>query len=571
MNQERSAIEKVRLSGGEVDSSLTPCPNESRFDDLMEGFSDWFSSILIKETRQAVKSRQFIWTYILQLVLVASWTAIGFGTLGNQLGEGLLTGYFIILGFPLALIIPFSAYRSLSREFEDGTIKLISITTMKPRQIVLGKLGSALIQLTMYLAVIAPCISFTYLLQGISIWNIMSCLSICVGGSIFLTILGLFLAGSFRSRSLGVGVSVVFVLVLGLVYFGWILFVIVSGITDLLILSSEEYFIFSGILFSFSSTALILLASVIAQISFPSDNRSTWVRIMMLLQQTLFFAWVFHILSEEAYRNHVPTILLMWVGHYWLLMGFLLCGESSKLSRRVRRNFPSTLPSRLFLSLFMPGAGRGFLFALANIWSAFLIILILAIYEKPLFDWSWLPHSQRPSSRLASFSWLEEFHSMFICMGFVTWFLSLVFLLNRCILSRVCGHLEPGYGPVLSLVSGTAIFAFITVFAAIISGVFIEPMASAVASSFNWYEMSFAPIVGTQWAIFFIVFGIQAVIITGWAILLASQDFLMGPIATPERVLIELKPIKISSLPVGESIDEIFGELPSKTTGDGTA
>jgi hypothetical protein len=83
--------------------------------------------------------------------------------------------------------------------------------------------------------------------------------------------------------------------------------------------------------------------------------------------------------------------------------------------------------------------------------------------------------------------------------------------------------------------------------------------------------MSFAPIVGTQWAIFFIVFGIQAVIITGWAIMLASQDFLMGPIATPERVLIESKPVKINALPVGESIDEIFGELPSKTTGDGTA
>ena len=45
MNEGRSAIEKVRLSGGEVDSSLMPCPNESRFDDLMEGFSDWFSSI----------------------------------------------------------------------------------------------------------------------------------------------------------------------------------------------------------------------------------------------------------------------------------------------------------------------------------------------------------------------------------------------------------------------------------------------------------------------------------------------------------------------------------------------
>ena len=83
-------------------------------------------------------------------------------------------------------------------------------------------------------------------------------------------------------------------------------------------------------------------------------------------------------------------------------------------------------------------------------------------------------------------------------MGFIDCFFSLVFWLNRCILIRVCGHLELVYGAVLSLISGSPIFAFIIIFAAIFSGGFNEP----VASSFNWYDMSFAPVVVTHWTIF---------------------------------------------------------------------
>eukprot|EP01047_Picozoa_sp_COSAG01_P010171 COSAG01_NODE_427_length_17198_cov_86.960173_14_plen_188_part_01 len=188
MSEQKSAIEKIRLSGDLADSTSSLEFQVSKLDNILDPLSDWFSSILIKEARQAVKSRQFVWTYVFQLVLVAVWTAMGFAWLDSDLGIGLLAGYFIILGFPLAVIIPFSGYRSLAREFEDGTIRLISITTMKPRQIVLGKLGSALIQLVMYLAVLAPCICFTYLLPGVSIGTILLGLSISVGGSVFLTI-----------------------------------------------------------------------------------------------------------------------------------------------------------------------------------------------------------------------------------------------------------------------------------------------------------------------------------------------------------------------------------------------
>ena len=571
MTQEQSAIEKIRLSGGEVDSDLLLDQQVSNLDRILDPLSDWFSSILIKEARQAVRSRQFVWTYILQLVLIAAWTAIGFASLQDELGMGLLVGYFIILGFPLAVIIPFSGYRSLAREFDDGTIRLISITTMKPRQIILGKLGSALIQLVMYLAIIAPCICFTYLLQGISIWTILLGLSVSVGGSIFLTIFGLFLAGSFRSRSLGVGVSVVFSIALGLGYLLWIVFCFEIGEGRLGGFGSDEYLVTSGFIFLFGSTALLLIASVVAQISFPSDNRSTLIRIVILVQQTLFFSLVCQILCSTEFSFEIPTTMLLVVGHYWLVMGFLMCGESSDLSRRVRRALPRTLTGRLFLSLFMPGSGRGFLFALANVWAAFFILLVLAIFERTLFDGTWLVDRQRFSFRASTFVWQDEVEGMLNCTAFVSWYLSLAFLFNRYLWKRIGGQVESGYGPVISLVFGGAVVAFVSILAFLMEGVFIEStLGSAVASSFNWYSMSLTPQFGLT-LLFCLVFGIQALLITIYAVYLASQDFLLVAVETPQRVLVERQPTNKRTLPVGESIDEIFGELPRKPSGNENA
>ena len=75
----------------------------------------------------------------------------------------MLCGYFIILTIPVLIIVPFSAFRSLAAEREDGTFELLSITALSSRQIVTGKLGSAMLQMLIYYSALAPCIAFTYL------------------------------------------------------------------------------------------------------------------------------------------------------------------------------------------------------------------------------------------------------------------------------------------------------------------------------------------------------------------------------------------------------------------------
>ncbi|NIP84132.1 MAG: ABC transporter permease, partial [Planctomycetales bacterium] len=121
-------------------------------------------------------------------------------------------GYYMILAFPLAIIIPFSAFRSLAAEREQNTYELLSITNLTARQIITGKLGSAVIQMVVYLSAVTPCLAFTYLLRGIDIFTIAYVISYSFFGSLGLSAVALFLGTISESRYGQVVVSVVVIL-----------------------------------------------------------------------------------------------------------------------------------------------------------------------------------------------------------------------------------------------------------------------------------------------------------------------------------------------------------------------
>jgi len=177
---------KVSLSGASVDPSvdgfIVAKEPDSKLDGWIDWISDFCSSILVKETRQAIKSRQFFSTFMLLLGAVICWTFFALSPARNSydvdsLGSYMLFGFLVILGLPLVLIIPYTTFRSLAQEYEDGTIEMVLITTMKPWQIIAGKLGSAMLQVLIYVAILAPCISFCYLLRGVDISQIWMSIS----------------------------------------------------------------------------------------------------------------------------------------------------------------------------------------------------------------------------------------------------------------------------------------------------------------------------------------------------------------------------------------------------------
>ena len=151
------------------------------FDAILERGGDWLNPILVKESRQALKSRQFLICFGLVLGFGWGWSLLGIAILSPGVhyipgGAMMLSGYVTILAVPVLVIVPFTAFRSLASEVEDGTFELLSITALSARQIVTGKLGSAAIQLLIYFSALSPCIAFTYLLRGVDIVTITAVL-----------------------------------------------------------------------------------------------------------------------------------------------------------------------------------------------------------------------------------------------------------------------------------------------------------------------------------------------------------------------------------------------------------
>lgn len=342
---------------------------------------DWLNPILVKETRQALKSWQFTITFV--LLLVACWvvTIGGVALIGPSVyyaagGGELLMAYYVILAFPLAVIVPYSAFRSLAAEREDNTYDLLSITALQPRQIISGKLGSAIVQMAVYFSAITPCLAFTYLLRGVDMPTILLLLGYTFLGSLALSMVGVLLATLSRQRYGQVILSVAFVALL-LVAF-WIAIVIAVSLTQLSYVwfGNEEFWVAHvafGSLYVTTFALAYLAAS--AMITFPTENRSTPLRVAMLIQQACWVGWMLAVLVAADLSVDVVFVMALLGGIYWYAMGTMLTGEQREMSRRVMRRLPKSKLGRVLFTWFNPGPGAGYMFAVANIATLAIICL----------------------------------------------------------------------------------------------------------------------------------------------------------------------------------------------------
>ncbi len=561
---------------------------ENWFDNLREIFSDWCSSLLVKECRQALKSRQFVLTYFLLLIVVAFWINYviimdGTDNKASDLGRSILTGLFVIMGLPLGLVIPFNTFRSLSREYETGTIQLISITTMKPWQIIGGKLGSGILQMMLYLSILAPCIFMTYLLRGISLDYIIWMLVFGILGSLFLTIIGLFLGGIVKTKVLTSILSVIFLLALGGLFIGWVNFVsetaeFGSPLDD----STEMPYLFFVMFVMFGgSMAVLLLTAASSQISFSASNQATPIRTVLLAQQALFLgALVPGVMGGDFFpRQNGLLMIPMFAGHFWLAIGFLINGESPHLSRRVLRSSPRSLLGRSWGALLMPGPGRGLLFSYAMLLSIVAVFVLLRVLEPSLFGWTEMSFAYRPTQPLPP-TWEELIQMSQLLLAvflYPMFYLALNFLLMRWVLHRSKSPLNPGSGPMVGLFVGSILIVFSMLVSAGIHNYF-HPASAAkelnpLWGMYNWYWF-FGQVLNSQggdyfWFLWKLFVMLPAILVILWAIIVAVRELQLKPLPIPERVRLDQQPIKCQ-LPAGETLDEIFGPLAGANDAEGT-
>ena len=154
-----------------------------------------------KKPGQAMKSRHFALTLYCYCSAAGSSPSAGsplsdpaFTT--RPQAAPCLTAYYMVLIFPLVVVVPFSAFRSLSAERDENTYDLLRVSSLTPRQIITGKLASSIVQMGVYFSAVAPCLAFTYLLRGIDILTIALFLSFAVLACMGLSMLGLLAAAT---------------------------------------------------------------------------------------------------------------------------------------------------------------------------------------------------------------------------------------------------------------------------------------------------------------------------------------------------------------------------------------
>lgn len=361
----------------------------ARLEALLDRLGDRLNPIVIKEARQAMKSRQFVVTFSLLLLCGWLWTLL-FIVSGlpaiyyAPVGPGVLMGYYAVLSVPLLIVVPYAAFRSLAGEWEDGTFELLSITALSARQIVTGKLASAILQMLVYYSALAPCVAFTYLLRGIDIVSIFLLLGYSFAASLFLSAGGLMMATVTRVRHWQILLSVVFVMALLIFTFVWdasFLAFLSEGGT--LPLDQSDFWIAHLCGLTFYVPAVLLLLFIAAgQITFASENRSTPIRILLLVPQALIVGWCTYLWCRLGHEG--PLYMLIFLAAaYWAVVGAVLTGETAELSPRALRQLPQSFLGRMLFTWFNPGSGTGYIFVVLNM-AAVLVVAYVVPAIGPL-------------------------------------------------------------------------------------------------------------------------------------------------------------------------------------------
>ena len=341
----------------------------------LEDASDRLNPILVKETRQALKSRQFIVTFL--LMLIAAWLISVFGTLaaGDSLefgsaGRGLFTSYFMVLAIAIFVVVPYSAYRGLLNERDQTTLELLNITSLSPRQLIWGKLLSAMAQVFIFYSAIAPFIAFTSMLQGFDVALVAFSLGISILVTLCLTMFTLMLASIPQNKHLQG-------LITGAVYLGlvFVISMIFSAAQIMLMetisFDEKEFWIVVGSIVVAGLSFFFLFTQIAtAHLTFDADNRSTGIRLACTAQFVLYWsmiAFAQYMLGRTIFSGSDVAFVAMWSLLYMGTCGFFAATEADFVSRRVRRGIPKTPFLRLLATPFLPGGHRGFLYLVLHL------------------------------------------------------------------------------------------------------------------------------------------------------------------------------------------------------------
>lgn len=534
---------RVSLAGGRVTEQADQESVHRISQDPMRTWERWWlwgserlNPILVKEVRQSLKSRQFEISFGLTLLAAVGWTLLFMSFAVPRIlfipsgGIELLNGYAIILLVPLLIIIPFSAYRSLTTEVEESTFELLSITSLSAKQIVTGKMATAALQILLYVSALTPCIVLTYMLRGVSLGAILMILGTTIVYSVMLVSCALMVATVSRTRAGQSGMSVLLLALLVISFFAAMTFIVNGELSELVADVVPRDFAIGIFAFVtiFVVTFSLLMQVAAAAIDFPSENKSTPIRkrILVLLGVCLFWLSLLMVAQSENIRREMTEIcsgLLIGFFTIWMAVGGLICGERGLISPRARRSLPESFLGRVLMTWLSPGAGLGYVYLMVVFISVVGFLAGLISYVAPT-----------GGMNLS----LDEF----LALGYVlTCYLAFYVGLCRLLMLMIGRN-----------VAAPMVISFSLL---IVLNIVLQVTPYFVASYFNdfnevgfeWHQafnvyLAVKGILTSGWGIFLgnlIVISLAAMTVFGLNLMLSTRDVMILRISAPERVLRE--------------------------------
>jgi hypothetical protein len=356
----------------------------------IEHVGDQCNPIVVREVRQALKSRQFVVTFLLLLLVAWAGSLFGVSYQGEAIDYGapaglFFAGFLLVLSLTSLVIVPFSAYRSIVEERAETTLELVQITALTPAQIVRGKTQSAMVQVLVYYCAIAPFIAFSALLPGFDVVHVIFALVMLAITSLCFSMIALAIGAQARQKTSQAFSSLA---VIGLASAGLAGFYafMTRATSELRFDHSETWWGLGFFLFIAVSTGYLCEQSAVAQLTFESDNRSTRIRLAATAQWLVCGIGLLAYLIVQRPPMFPPdtleAILTLFV-LYITIAGVFFCCEPDSLSRRVSRGLPLSSVLRIIYAPFLPGGARGFLYSLLSLLVAALLTALLHARVTP--------------------------------------------------------------------------------------------------------------------------------------------------------------------------------------------
>lgn len=342
--------------------------HSSRWQPLLDRLERRVNPVLVKEVRQSLRGKYFSSMYWLTLcgaTLVAAMRLVVLGDDDAAIGDDLFLVMAWWLSAAVHLFIPVSAFLSLSGEWDEGAFDMLALSGLRPRNIVLGKVLAALIQVFLYYCSFLPFFVFCGLLEGLD----LRIAAVMLASTLLTGTCACTWAMAFASLTTR---RVVRFMLLAIMT---VLLVMFTFWTSTAWTASMSFGAFVDVSNMLDFLGFELLAATIvsafgfavacARISHPEENGSTPLRILSTTSLLALLAWTLWLYAEHGNDEilQVNGCALVFLAGFFSIF---FATEPESLGRRVKTRVPRSTLLAVLLAAWLPGGGRGMLFFLWN-------------------------------------------------------------------------------------------------------------------------------------------------------------------------------------------------------------